>query len=101
MPVLKVGPCSSLPPGSMVEVIEGETRIAVCNVNGEYHAVDGICPHRGGPLAQGALHENMIVCPWHAWEFDCRTGEHDFNSALKLPKYKVKMEGDELFVEVP
>ena len=32
------------------------------------------CPHRGAPLAHGALHHHTIVCPWHAWEFDCRTG---------------------------
>lgn len=73
---------------------------AICNVNGELHAVEGVCPHAGGPLGQGALHDNMLVCPWHAWEYDCRTGENDFDPGIKLATYPVKTAGDDILLDV-
>ncbi|HYP04738.1 MAG TPA: Rieske (2Fe-2S) protein [Bryobacteraceae bacterium] len=70
-----VGRVGELPPGRMAEVTAADGRpYLVCNVGGEFYAVDGRCPHRGAPLAYGALHEHTVVCPWHGWEFDCRTG---------------------------
>jgi len=75
--------------------------IAICNVGGEVHAVEATCPHRGGPLAHGALHDTMLVCPWHAWEFDCTTGENDFNPNICLQKYAVKIEGGDILIDVP
>jgi nitrite reductase/ring-hydroxylating ferredoxin subunit len=74
--------------------------VALCRVGDEIHAVDGICPHNGGPLAHGALHGTTLVCPWHAWEFDCVTGEYDRNPDLLLKKFAVKVEGDEILVDV-
>jgi nitrite reductase (NADH) small subunit len=61
----------------MAQVQAGGREYAVCNVSGQIYAVEGVCPHRGAPLAYGALHDHTIVCPWHAWEFDCRTGIGD------------------------
>ena len=58
-----------------MEALVGDGTYAVCNAGGEIHALDGICPHAGGPLGQGALHGTTLVCPWHAWEFDCRNRE--------------------------
>ena len=49
--------------------------IAVFNAGGgRYHAMDGSCPHEGGPLADGALLGDSAVCPWHGFDFDVRTG---------------------------
>lgn len=72
-----VGSIAELPPGSMGEVSAFGRVYLICNVNGEFYATEGICPHRGAPLAYGALHDHTVVCPWHAWEFDCRTGQGD------------------------
>lgn len=72
-----VGRLAELPPGRMAEVSAHGRTYVLCNVAGEIYALDGICPHRGAPLAHGALHDHTLVCPWHAWEFDCRTGEGD------------------------
>ena len=91
---------SKLPPGEMMEFLNGEKRIAICNVGGTLHAVDGMCPHRDGPLAQGALHGTAVVCPWHAWEFDCVTGEHDYNPSIKLETFRVELSGDDILVEI-
>jgi nitrite reductase (NADH) small subunit len=91
---------AELKPGSMIDVELGERMIVICHTGGELHAMDGRCPHRGGPLGQGALHGNMVVCPWHAWEFDCTTGQHDYNPAVRQTKYSVRVDGDDILVDL-
>lgn len=83
-----------------MEATIGGRPVAVCNVGGELHALDGVCPHKGGPLGQGALHDRTLVCPWHAWEYDCVTGQNDFNPAIQLRKFAVKREGDDILVDL-
>jgi nitrite reductase/ring-hydroxylating ferredoxin subunit len=84
----------------MVEVVVDERPYAVCNVDGELHAIEGVCPHREGPLAHGALHGHMVVCPWHAWEFDCRTGENDRSPEISVRSIPVKVEDDDILLDV-
>lgn len=91
---------SQLPPGSMLELLHQDRRIVVCNVDGKLHAMDGVCPHRQGPLGQGALHGSAVVCPWHAWEFDCSTGQHDYNPSIKLDTFRVELSGDDILVDI-
>ncbi len=101
MAFVKVTTVSELPPGSVMEAHVGENTFAVCNVEGELHALDGICPHAGGPLGEGALHGNTLVCPWHAWEYDCRTGVNDFDPDVSVAKFPVKIEGGDVLIDVP
>jgi nitrite reductase (NADH) small subunit len=101
MPSVKVAHRSDLRPGSLREATHGDTAVAICNYEGEIHAVHGTCPHRGGPLAEGTLHGNMLVCPWHAWEFDCVTGANDFNPNVVLPKYVVSERNGDIYVDIP
>jgi nitrite reductase (NADH) small subunit len=70
----------------------GDQTFAVCNVAGAVYALDGICPHSGGPLGEGALHGSTLVCPWHAWEFDCRTGANDFDPDVVVATFAAKIE---------
>lgn len=100
MALHRIGSLSKLPPGTVTEALVGQTKIALCNVRGEIHALDGTCPHRGGPLGQGALHEGMLVCPWHAWEFDCKTGENDCNPSIRQRRFIVTLEGDDILVDI-
>ncbi len=101
MSLVKVGSVSQLPAGSVIEVSVGEDLYALCNVSGRVTAVGGVCPHRGGPLGQGALHGNHIVCPWHAWEWDCQTGANDYDPSKKLPTFAVHLAGDDILLELP
>ncbi len=99
MGFVKVGEVAQLPPGSLRQCqVAGQT-VALCRVGDEFHAVDGICPHHGGPLGHGALHGTTMVCPFHAWEFDCITGEYDRNPDVRLRKFAVKVEGGEVYVD--
>jgi nitrite reductase (NADH) small subunit len=93
MSIVPIGELSSFPTGEVREVSIGNEPYAICNVDGQLHAVSGVCPHNGGPLGQGALHGNMLVCPWHAWEFDCLTGRHDYNPAVTIPTIPVIVDG--------
>lgn len=90
---------AKLPPGSVMEATLAGRPIAVCNAGGDLYAVDGTCPHSGGPLAQGALHDHTLVCPWHAWEYDCRTGALLFNPSVQLQTFAVKVQGDDIFID--
>jgi nitrite reductase (NADH) small subunit len=100
MAFVKVASLSKFPAGSLIQLEVGEESVALCNADGQLHALDGICPHSGGPLGHGALHGTTMVCPWHAWEYDCVTGEHDRNPSLVLRKFAVKTEGDDILVDV-
>ena len=76
MAFVKVGSLSALPPCSVIEVTLGEDSHAVCNLNGELHALTGICPHAGGPIGQGTLQGQLVVCPWHEWAYVRATHEY-------------------------
>jgi len=98
---IRVAPLAKVPPGSLHQIDIGEATYAVCNVEGDVHVLDGICPHAGGPLGQGALHGSTIVCPWHAWEYDCRTGVCDFSDEVRVAKFPVTIIGDDILIDVP
>jgi nitrite reductase/ring-hydroxylating ferredoxin subunit len=103
MPVfIKVANTSDLPSGQgMVVEIDGRP-IALFNVNGEFRALDNVCPHRGGPLGEGYVDcNNMTVqCPWHGWTFDLATGVSPVNAIAKVETFDVLVEGDEVKVSL-
>src|SRR6266446_5391444 len=101
MAFMKVGALRLLPPGTALHVRLGDDAVAVCNVAGNLHAMDGICPHSGGPLGHGALDGHILTCPFHAWEFDCRTGLSEVDEFLKLATYAVKVEDGNILVDLP
>ena len=101
MSLFRIGEISAFPSGEVREVRVCGEPYAICNVDGELHAVHGVCPHNGGLLGQGALHGNMLVCPWHAWEFDCFTGQHDYNTAVTVQTIAVVVNGNAVSLELP
>jgi nitrite reductase/ring-hydroxylating ferredoxin subunit len=101
MPYLKVARLSELAEDSVLEVMVGEQPYAICRTQGAVYALNGVCPHRGGPLGQGQIHDGHVVCPYHLWEFDCRTGEYDLDSARGVATYDVKVEDGDIFLQVP
>lgn len=97
---VKMATLEELPPGSAKEV-EHEGRIyALFNIDGVISAIDGICPHQGGPLVDGEIEGTGVLCPWHGWKFDVRTGKSPLGPKIKQPVYEVKVEGNDIFVSV-
>src|SRR3954451_22211370 len=101
MPLVKVAQLSQLPPDSVTEVALGDDFYALCNVGGRVTALSGVCLHRGGPLGQGAIHASHVVCPWHAWAFDCFTGANDFDPTRKVARFDVQVVGDDVLLNLP
>src|ERR1700722_7718119 len=83
------------------EFTAGGRVIAVFNVGGTFYAVDGVCPHAGGPLGEGSLDGTVVTCPWHGWQFDVTTGRHCLNPRIEHTKFPVKIEGNDIYVELP
>jgi nitrite reductase (NADH) small subunit len=100
MAFVKAATLSAVPPGTSLEVTIGDAVYALCNTGEAITALDGLCPHRGGPLGHGPVDRDRVVCPWHLWEFDCRTGEYDRNPNIKLATHPVRVEGVDIFIDV-
>jgi len=76
-----------------------ELRIAVCNVDGEYYAIEDVCTHDGGPLDQGDLEGDEIECPRHGARFNVRTGDATLMPAvMPVRTFPIKIEGDRVLV---
>jgi len=97
--VARVG---EIPPGGVKVLRIGDQEIAVFHLSGAYHAMDDVCTHDGGPLAEGTLEGHVIECPRHGARFDIRTG-----AVLGMPAtqpvttYPVRVEGDQIQVALP
>jgi len=72
--------------------------IAVFNVDGEFHALDGVCPHMGGLLGNGTLNGCVIQCPEHGIRFNVTTGGPPGARGLSTGKFVVKIEGGDVLV---
>jgi nitrite reductase (NADH) small subunit len=97
IPIAQVAEC---PPGSAIERIVAERVVALFNVDGNFYALDGVCPHQGGSLGQGRLTGQVITCPWHGWQFDVTTGRHQLNSNCVQESLPVRVERDEVLVHL-
>src|SRR5258708_1383395 len=73
--------------------------ICIANVNDEILAMDNVCLHRGGQLGEGVIEGGKVICPWHGWAWDPKTGEAQAPGA-KLAVYAVKIEGGDVLVDV-
>jgi nitrite reductase (NADH) small subunit len=101
MPFIKLTAQSELPAEGEVKEFElAGKAICVANVNGVISAMDNVCLHMGGPLGQGYVERSKVVCPWHGWEYDPKTGEVDHDPRLKLAIYRIKVENGDVLVEV-
>ncbi|MDG5776543.1 Rieske (2Fe-2S) protein [Haloarculaceae archaeon H-GB2-1] len=85
-----VCPVADLPPGERTIVTVEGIEIGVFNVDGEFHALRNVCPHKRAPLCQGTTmglrtaetpddvsverEGEILKCPWHGWEFDVTDG---------------------------
>ena len=89
-----------IPSGMIRELqLDGKV-IALANVEGKLYAVNNVCLHRGGPLAQGELSGQVVTCPWHGWQYDVTTGKAKMNPAVGVETYAVEIRGEDVYVDV-
>ncbi len=104
-----VAAVDEIPPGGRKIVEVAGLSIGIFNLGGEFFALRNRCPHQGGPLCEGktwgllqarvpgqveyARAGEILTCPWHAWEFDIRTGQSWCDPArLRVRRYAVSVE---------
>jgi 3-phenylpropionate/trans-cinnamate dioxygenase ferredoxin subunit len=94
--VARVG---EIPAGGVKIVRLDDREIAVFHLEGAYYAMDDVCTHDGGPVAEGLIDGDVIECPRHGARFDIRTGAAlSMPATAPVPTYPVRVEGDEIQV---
>jgi nitrite reductase/ring-hydroxylating ferredoxin subunit/multimeric flavodoxin WrbA len=97
-----VGLAETLAHRPIQQIAIGRTLIALVFKDGEFSAISGVCNHVGGPLGQGRLEGDYVVCPWHAWKFHRRTGEGEPGfEEDRVPSHAVRVEGGRVLVKTP
>jgi nitrite reductase/ring-hydroxylating ferredoxin subunit len=87
-----------LPPGTVQPVRAGDEEIALAHVDGRFCAVQGKCLHLQGPLGEGRLEGSVLTCPWHGWQYDVCTGLNEFDHAIQLETYEVRVQDGDVQV---
>jgi 3-phenylpropionate/trans-cinnamate dioxygenase ferredoxin subunit len=108
MAEVQVANKNEIPRGSMKTFTVGNTRILVAHTEDGFHAVDGICTHMGGHLAEGRLDGFVVTCPRHGSGFDVRTGVNVASpkigpfkmKAADLRSYPLRLEGESIKVAI-
>jgi nitrite reductase/ring-hydroxylating ferredoxin subunit len=117
-----VGQVSAFPEtGRLVIEVDG-VEVGVFRRNGQFSAYENVCPYMGGPVCQGKIigrveeriaddktsrgfafspDRTNIVCPWHGYEFDIATGQHQGNPRMRLRPVKIEIIEDDIVVTLP
>ena len=84
-------------PGDRLVVELGRHWVAIFNVGGQFYAIEDVCTHDDGPLAEGELVDCVIECPRHGAKFDIRDGKVLAPPALvDVPSYRVRVEDNNI-----
>lgn len=98
---IKIGTLEDIPTRGARRVVSGEVVIAVFRTSeNEVYALEDSCPHKGGPLSQGIVHDCKVTCPLHNWVLDLKTGEAVGPDDGRAKVYPVRFEQGEIFLEI-
>jgi 3-phenylpropionate/trans-cinnamate dioxygenase ferredoxin subunit len=98
---VEIAPVSELPAGERLFVEVGDKPIVIFNIAGQFFAIGDVCTHDGGPLGDGDLEGNHVVCPRHGAEFDVRTGKAmSMPAVVDIPAYPVQVRDGNIFVGI-
>jgi nitrite reductase/ring-hydroxylating ferredoxin subunit len=95
-----VAKVDDVPRGAVKTVYAGDQPIALARVDDEFYATQPACLHLKGPLGEGRLEDHVLSCPWHGWQYDVRTGVNEFDRAIQLKTYEVRVEDGQVKVAV-
>jgi nitrite reductase (NADH) small subunit len=86
--------------GELKEIGTRGDAVCLANLGGRLAAMDNLCPHRGGPLAEGWVEGETVVCPWHCWAFSATTGMAEPPERAHVRVYPVKVEDGEILADL-
>ncbi len=95
---IKVAKVSDLAPGEKMVVEYDDEDVGLFNIEGKIYAISDICTHDSGPLVEGTLEGEWIICPRHGARFNVKSGQQTMPAFAPVPLYNVKIEGDDILV---
>jgi nitrite reductase (NADH) small subunit len=102
MAFVKVAAASDIPVGQGRLVEAAGLSVAVFNLGeGRFSATSPVCPHEEGPLAEGWIEGDAVVCPWHGFDFEVGTGRCRVDEALTITVYPVRVHDGSVEVDLP
>jgi chlorite dismutase len=97
--MVEVAKLAELPPGGRKLIYVGSEAVALFNVNGALHAIADRCSHARGPLSEGEIEGDTVVCPWHDARFALATGVPlDPPASVPVAVYPLEVRGDAIFL---
>jgi nitrite reductase (NADH) small subunit len=95
-----IGRSEDVPEGVPRQFDAGGRKVAVYRLGGALFAMDGVCPHRGGPVGEGTVENGIAVCPWHGWRFEVKSGKCVNAPGVAQTCFPVREESGAVIVEV-
>ena len=95
---VKVALLSDLAAGQKTVVDYDGEDVGLVNLDNEIYAISDVCTHDDGPLMEGELDGDCVICPRHGARFNVKTGEFTFPAFAPVPRYQVKIEGDDILI---
>ncbi|TWU46302.1 Anthranilate 1,2-dioxygenase ferredoxin subunit [Rubripirellula tenax] len=99
-PWTPIADADAIDEGQAIEVVVGDLILAVFRNNGELFAMDGMCAHQGGPIAQGKVEGGCVTCPWHGWQYELATGIQTINRQPLMKTFDVREQGGKIEVRI-
>ena len=78
--------------------LEGGFSIALCRTATGYHAVENRCPHAGATLHEGILQKETLMCIWHGWKFNLKSGKCLNRRNAGLNKFTIQIDNDRIYI---
>jgi nitrite reductase/ring-hydroxylating ferredoxin subunit len=102
VPFRRVASLADIPVGQGIFVETDGAGVAVFNAGaGRVYACGAVCPHEDGPLAEGWLEGDAVVCPWHGFDFALDTGRCRVDAELSVPVFPARVRDDAVEVDLP
>jgi nitrite reductase/ring-hydroxylating ferredoxin subunit/multimeric flavodoxin WrbA len=96
---IDLGPVEAFKARPLTAATVGRLKVVVTWQNGEFGVISGVCNHAGGPLAEGRVDGEYVVCPWHNWKYHLRTGLGEPGFEIDaVPRHEVNVENGRLLV---
>jgi nitrite reductase (NADH) small subunit len=87
-------------PGKVMQAEVEGVGVCLANVGGELSALDNWCPHRRGPLGEGWIEGKAVVCPWHSWTFNVKTGVAEYPENERVAVFPLKVEDGKVLIDL-
>ena len=100
MTLTRAASLTDLGPDGLAQRVVAGRKVLLVRVDGDVRAYEDRCAHLGLPLSGGRIDGTTLICPAHEWEYDARTGCGVNPATACLKSFPVKIEGDQILVDV-